>query len=88
MGLLEEGMSLLDNRLKPIVLQCIPDCLRTDRIGDDVVDEFGGLNCIVKLSSGDLTNDELCVMGGELERAASFVIFLVVIHLIFDSSNS
>ena len=57
MGLLEEGMSLLDNRLKPIVLQCIPDCLRTDRAGGDVVDEFGGLNCIVKLSSGDLTND-------------------------------
>ena len=44
-----------------VFLEHIPDCLRTDRVGEGAVDEFGGLNCIVKPSSGNLAHDGLLV---------------------------
>ena len=88
MGLLKEGSFLLDNSLKTIFLECISDCLGTYRVGDDGVNEFGGLNSIIQLSSSDLANDCLFVTRRELGRTASFVVFLVRIHLLFDSSNS
>jgi hypothetical protein len=57
MGLLEKRAFLLGNGLKMILLQCISDSLRSDRTGDDGIDKTGGLDSIVKLSSGDLSND-------------------------------
>ena len=44
----EEGVFLLDNRAKTTLLKYIPDCLGTDRVGKDTVDEIGSLNSIVK----------------------------------------
>jgi hypothetical protein len=87
MGLLEERTFLLDNGLKIILSQCPSDCLRMDRAGDDVVNEMGSLNSIVKLPSGDLASEGLFVSSRELGRMASYVVFLVPTHLPFDSAN-
>ena len=45
-----------------IFLEDISDCLRVDRVGDDLVNKSGGLNSIVKPSSGDLIYDGLFVV--------------------------
>ena len=58
---LEKRAFLLDNRAKSTLLEYIPDCLCTDRVGKDVVDKIGSLNSIVKLASNDLANDRLFV---------------------------
>ena len=54
---LEKGVLLLDNRAKATLLEYIPDCLGTDRVGKDAVDKIGSLNSIVKLSSSDLADN-------------------------------
>ena len=54
---LEKRVLLLDNRAKATPLEYIPDCLGTDRVGKDEIDEIGSLNSIVKLSSSDLANN-------------------------------
>ena len=59
---LKKRVLLLDNRGKAICLEDIPDCLGTDRAGEDAVDEMGSLDSIVKLSSSDLANDGLFIM--------------------------
>jgi hypothetical protein len=61
MMLLEERAFFLDNRAKIVLLEYIPDCLGCDRIGDDVVDETGSLDSIVKLPSSDLAKNGLLV---------------------------
>jgi len=58
---LEKRAFLLDNRVKSTLLEYIPDCLGTDRIGKDAVDKIGSLNSIVKLPSDDLANNRLFV---------------------------
>ena len=87
MGLFEKRAFLLDNGLKITLFECSSDCLRMDKSGNDVVNEMCSLNSIVKLSSGDLTNNRLFVMSRELGRAASYAVFLVPIHLPFDPAN-
>ena len=57
MGLLEKRTFFLDNRVKVMIFEYIPDCLWCDRIGKDVVNEMGGLHSIIKSSSGDLMNN-------------------------------
>ena len=47
--------------MKIVFLEYISDCLRVDRVGDDGVNEFGGLDSIIGLSSGDSVNDGLLV---------------------------
>ena len=61
MAPLEKRVFLLDNRVKSTLLEYIPDCLGTDRVGKDVVDKIGSLSSIVKLASDDLVNDRLFV---------------------------
>jgi len=58
---LEKRAFLLDNGVKSTLLEYIPDCLGTDRVGKDVVDKIGSLNSIAKLASDDLANDGLFV---------------------------
>jgi hypothetical protein len=87
MGLFEERVFLLNNGLEIILFQCPSDCLRIHRVKDDVVNEMCGLNNIIKLSSCDLANKRLFVMSRELGRMASYVVFLVSIHLPFDPAN-
>jgi len=53
----EKRALLLDNGAKATLLEYIPDCLGTDRVGKDAVDKIGSLNSIVKLSSSDLVNN-------------------------------
>ena len=58
---LEKRVFLLDNGAKSTLLEYIPDCLDTDRVGKDAVDKIGSLNSIVKLPSIDLVNNRLFV---------------------------
>ena len=58
-----------------------------DRVGDDVVNEFGGLNSIIELSSSDLTHDTLFIVRCELGRTIPFAISLVLIDLFLDPGN-
>ena len=88
MGLFEQGAFLLDNRVKVRLLECISDCLRCDRMGNDVVDIMGSLNSIIKLSCSDLLNDGLSVMRRKLGRLTPFAVFFVSINLLLDPSNS
>jgi hypothetical protein len=71
-----------------VLLEYIPDCLGTDRVGDDIVDEMGSLNSIVKLPSGDLVQNGLFVSIRKLGRATSFAVFLVYIKFLLDPTNS
>jgi hypothetical protein len=57
MDLFEKRMFLFHNRVKVIILECIFNCLVCDRIREDVVNELGDLNSIIKLSGGDLVNN-------------------------------
>ena len=59
----------------------------TDRVGDDIVDEMGSLNSIVKLPSGDLAHDRLFVSIRKLRRATSFAVFLIFIEFLLDPTN-
>jgi hypothetical protein len=58
-----------------------------DRIGNDVVDEIGSLDSIVKLSSGDLANDRLFITRGELGWTTSFAVFLIPIHFLLEEGR-
>ena len=58
-----------------------------DRVRDDVVNEFGGLNSIIEPSSSDLMYDTLFIIRCELGRTTPFAIFLVLINLFFDPGN-
>ena len=73
----EQWSFLLDNREKVPFLGCISHCLGSDRRGKDVIDKMSSLNSIIKLSSGDLTDNWLCITRGKLGRTTTFVIFLV-----------
>jgi hypothetical protein len=87
MLLFEKRAFLLNNRAKVVLLEHIPNCLGCDRVGDDGVDEIGGLNSIVSLPSGDLAKNGLFVAMRKLGRATSFAVFLVPIHFLLDSTN-
>src|SRR5277367_1168698 len=87
MSLFEERAFLLDNGMKIILFQCSSDCLRIDRVGDDVVNVMGSLHSIVKSPSCDLANEGLFVTSREFGRTPSFVVFLVPIHLPVDPAN-
>jgi len=54
MSLFEKRTFLLNNRVKIVFLEHISDCLKCDRVGNDVVNEVGSLNSIINLSSSDL----------------------------------
>ena len=43
--------------MKIVLLEYISDCLGGDRVEDNVVSEFGGLNSIIESSSSDLMHD-------------------------------
>ena len=73
--------------MKIVLLKYISDCLGGDRVRDDVVNEFGGLNSIIEPSSSDLMHNTLFIMRYELGRTTRFAIFLVLINLFFDSDN-
>ena len=49
---------------------------------------MSGLSSIVKLSSGDLTDNWLCITRGKLRRTTTFAIFLVQICFFLDPTNS
>jgi len=44
-----------------VLLVNIPDCLRMDRVGNDSINVFCGLNSIIDPSSDDLLDDDLLV---------------------------
>ena len=56
-SLFEQWSFLLDNRAKVPFLECIHYCLGSDRRGKDVINKMSSLNSIIKLSSGDLTDN-------------------------------
>ena len=87
MGLFEQRAFLLDNNTEVVLFKCIPDCLGCDMVGNDVVNEVGSLDSIIKLPSSDLVNKRLLVTRREFGRMASFVVFLVCLYLIVDPAN-
>jgi len=73
--------------VKIVFLESSPDCLRRNSGGNNVVDVMGSLDSIIKLSSSDLAKNGLFVTRGELGRTSTFVVLLITIHLLLDSSN-
>jgi hypothetical protein len=73
--------------VKIILLEYVSDCLEWDKVGNNVVNEFGSLNSIIKLSSNDLMYDSLFVVIQEPERMALFAVFPVMINFHFDPAN-
>jgi len=71
-----------------MLLEYISDGLRVDRIRENVVDEFGGLNSSIKLASSDLSNNCLFVARSKLGGTASRMVFLVQVQLFTNSPNS
>jgi len=84
MCLFEQRYFSLGASIKSMFLEHISDGLRVDRIREDIVDEFGGLNSIIKLASGYLSYDNLLKLG----RTASIVVFFVQLQLFTNSPNS
>jgi hypothetical protein len=70
-----------------VFLKHICDCLGCDRVVHGVVDKVGGLNSITKPFSDDLMDNRLFVPRRRLRRMASFAIFLVPIHFLFNPFN-
>ena len=54
MLLFEKRSFLLNNGVKIVFLEHISDCLRCDRVGNDVINKVGSLNSIINMSSSDL----------------------------------
>ena len=73
--------------MKIVLLEYISDCLGRGRVGNDVVNEFGGLNSIIKPSSSDFMYDTFFITRCELRRMTPFAIFLVLIDLFLDPGN-
>jgi len=88
MFLLEQRSFCLDYGLKTILFEYIPDSLGIDRIRDGSIDEFGSLNSIVQLASGDLVNNCMFITGGKLRWTSSLLVFLVNIEIITDPLES
>jgi len=87
MLLFEQGTFLLDNSMKIVGLEYISDCLGCDRSRDNVVDKVSSLNSIIKLSSGDLSNNCLFISRRKFGWLSSLVVFFVSIHLLLDPTN-
>jgi len=68
-------------------LKHIPDCLRCDRVGDDVIDKVSGLNSIIKLSSDDLIDNRLFIIRRKLKKTAFIAVFLISIHFLLYPFN-
>ena len=52
------------------------------------IDEIGSLNCIIKLSRLDLSNNRLLVTSRELGRTATRIVFPLGIHLLTNFADS
>ena len=87
MGLFEQRTFLLDNSTEVVLFKYIPDYLGYDMVGNDVVNEVSSLDSIIKLPSSDLANKRLLVTRREFGRTASFIVFLICLHLLIDSAN-
>ena len=57
-------------------------------IRDNGIDEFFGLNSIIKLSSSDLAKNGVAIMSGQLGRTTSRMVFLVPLHFIINLPHS
>ena len=53
-------------------------------IKDNGIDEFCGLNSIIKLSSSDLAKNGVAIMSRQLERTTSRMVFIVPFHFIIN----
>ena len=73
--------------MKIVLFEYISDYLGGDRVGNDVINEFGGLNSIIEPSSSDLMHDILFITRCELGRTTPLAIFLVLIDLFLDPDN-
>jgi len=73
--------------VKIVFLKHISDCLKCDKVRDDTIDGFDGLNNIIKPFSSDLTNNKLLIIRRKLQKMVPFAIFLVFIHFFLNPSN-
>ena len=56
--------------MKIVLLKYISDCLGGDRVRDDVVNEFGGLDSIIEPSSSDLMHNTLFITRTDVTSTA------------------
>ena len=78
----EIGLFLLDIGLELVLLECIPDSLGGDRVGDDGINVFGSLNCSGGSSSTDQGDNSLFIFRGEFFRMTPLEILLVRLILL------
>ena len=57
-------------------------------IRDNGIDEFFGLNSIIKLSSSDFAKNGVVIMSRQLGRTTSRMVFLVPLHFIVNFPHS
>ena len=74
--------------MNTVFLKHVSHYLRCDRVGDNVVNKFNGLNSIIKPFSYNLINNILPIIKRKLKTIAFFAVFLIHIHFIFDPLNS
>ncbi len=74
MHLFEQWVFLLCYRPKIILLECTSHCLGCDRRRNNIINEIGSLNSIIKSSSSDLVQNRLFITRRKLERTATPVI--------------
>jgi len=79
---------LFNNKAKIGFLKHISNCLKCDRVGNGIINEVSGLNSIIKLSSDDLINNRLFIIGRKLRKTALIIVFLVPIHFLLYHFNS
>jgi hypothetical protein len=71
-----------------VFLEHVSQYLKCDRVGNNVVNKFNGLNSIIKPFSCDLIDNILLMVKRKLKTMALFAIFLIHIYFTFDSLNS
>jgi len=70
-----------------VFLKHVSHYLKCDRVGNNVVNKFDGLNSIIKPFSYNLIDNILPIVKRKLKTIAFFAVFLIYIHFIFDPLN-
>ena len=88
MNLLQHGHFLLCSRPETALLKCPSDCLWVDGMLKSRIDEMSGLNSSIQLPWSNLTNNGCFVTSRKLGRTSTKIVFLLCIHLFFNSTLS
>ena len=73
--------------MNTVFLKHVSHYLKCNRVGNNVVNKFDGLNSIIKPFSYNLIDNILPIVKRKLKTIAFFAVFLIHIHFIFDPLN-